>query len=226
MVFLSIVVTLGAKYFSVTYYSNTGTSTQTCPSGFNSLPKQDQQQLVENNPDEFTHCYCSLLSDLDQARDQLCRTYLRQRLSAQFFQFFSSIVVLLTNAAIETVTHITAKFDRHHSEDSRNESVFMRLFVLKYINTGAIFLIDNNYSILQAFFGIQSDDSQEFTPTWYQSVGVSIMLVQLGNIFSAHGEKLYSYLMYQRRIRRSLNDPKHALTQDDLNKVSCSCLPS
>lgn len=220
MVFLSIVVTLGAKYFSVTYYNNTGTSGQTCPPGFKSLTKQQQQDLVIQSPDDFTHCYCSLLSDLDQARDHLCRRYLRQRLSAQFFQFFSSVVVLIMNAAIEAITHLTAKFDRHHSEDSRNESVFMRLFVLKYINTGAIFLIDNNYSILQAFFGIKADKSQEFSPTWYQSVGVSILLVQLGNIFTAHGEKFYSYLMYRRRIHRATTDPKTALTQDDLNKVS------
>ena len=67
MVFLSILVTLGAKYFSVKYYNDTGT-TGTCPYGFSSWDTADQKELVEADPTQYTHCYCSRLTLIEQAK--------------------------------------------------------------------------------------------------------------------------------------------------------------
>eukprot|EP01035_Chromulina_nebulosa_P019171 gene19171-25016_t len=104
-----------------------------------------------------------------------------------------------------------ADFEKHHSDDTKAQNIFIRLFLLKYINTGAIFLFESNYSILKDIYGASTQNTSEFSPAWFNSIGVTILLVQMGNIFLAH--------INRRRLHRSRHVPKAALTQDDLNKA-------
>ena len=48
------------------------------------------------------------------------------------------MVVLMVNTAIELIIRVAARFEKHHSEDTKGESVFIRLVVLNYINTGKL----------------------------------------------------------------------------------------
>lgn len=45
------------------------------------------------------------------------------------------------------------------------------------------------------------------------------MIVQLGNIITAHIDPIWNYIMFKRRLKNASTNPKVALTQDDLNKL-------
>ena len=56
--------------------------------------------------------------------------------------------------------------------------------MLKYINTSLVFFINNNRDILGEVFGIDAPARRDiFTSDWFNNVGVTLMLVQLGDIF-------------------------------------------
>ena len=106
-------------------------------------------------------------------------------------------------------------FEKHHTEDGKSRSIFFRLFVLKYINTSLVFFINNNSDILGRVFGINNVPTRRdiFTADWFNNVGVTLMLVQLGDIFLSHGFKCfqYVYFLYQRSTGTYLS-------QDELNR--------
>jgi len=106
-----------------------------------------------------------------------------------------------------------ADFEKHHTEDAKGPSIFFRLFVLKYINTSLVFFINNNGDILGRVFGIEVRTRGVFTPPWFNNVGVTLMLVQLGNILSSQSTGIARYIYHHRR--RSTGT---YLSQDELNR--------
>eukprot|EP01031_Cornospumella_fuschlensis_P008434 gene8434-10394_t len=98
-------------------------------------------------------------------------------------------------------------------------SIFIRIFLLKYINTAAVFLINNDNVILREVFGLHTKSTTEFTADWFNQVGTTIILVQLGDIFNAHAPHIYKFIKFLRSKRLAKKDPGRYLTQDDLNKA-------
>lgn len=187
LIFLSVVVTFGTKYFEVTG-STSSDSTVLCPEHFSSLSRSQQQVIVENNP-QYTDCYCSSLNDLQQASDSLCNAYFKHRVYSQLLTFLSSMVVLMINTVIDISILAFANFEKHHSEDGKGRSIFIRNFILKYINTSCVFLINNHY-IFRKVFNISQQSTVQFSSSWYNTVGVTIILVQLGDIISSHSNQV------------------------------------
>ena len=67
-------------------------------------------------------------------------------------------------------------YEKHHSEDTKQRSIFVRLFILKYLNTAVVFLISSDQRSLANVGNLSTD----FNLSWYESVGVLILLVQIG----------------------------------------------
>ena len=250
LILVSVVCTYTAKVLQDR--STTSSGTVLCPSGFNGLTKTQQQEAVEADS-SILHCYCDNLSYSQKGIDSTCRSYYQQQLITQLVTYFASIIVLIVSIFMEFVMQAFSNLEKHQSEDTAYRSVFLRLFALKYINTSAgvypspsipspilstrcisltphtphpppplVFLINSNIQWLLQIFGT-SGNSTEFSADWYKTVGVSIILVQIGSIATSHAKKLWDYYRYRSRIRTALrrqdSDHPTVLTQDELNKL-------
>ena len=219
LIVISVVCTYVAKILQDR--SNSAAGTTLCPTGFNSLPQSTQVAAV-NSDSSILHCYCDNLSYSQQATDKTCREYYKQQVSMELVTYFASVVVLLINVGVEFIMQAFSELEKHQSEDTAYRSVFLRLFALKYINTSCVFLINSNIQWLAQIFGSKGN-SVEFSGDWYRTVGVSIVLVQLGSIILAHSKKLWDYFRYKRLLRlarkRQDTDRPTVLTQDELNKL-------
>ncbi|KAJ1418322.1 hypothetical protein B484DRAFT_400519, partial [Ochromonadaceae sp. CCMP2298] len=213
LIIFSLIMIFSARYLE---QINAKSAAGLCPADFGDYSKAEQQAYVEDNED-MLGCYCDQLSTYQQGRDSLCRNYLRQSVQAQTFTYFASFVVLLVNVLIEYVLKALSSFEKHNSEDARGKSTFLRLFILKYINTSLVFFINNNNVLLEVFFGIATDSTTEFTADWFNTIGVTVILVQIGDVFSCHGDNLWKYYSFHRskRLSRTTVIP---LTQDELNQ--------
>ena len=113
-------------------------------------------------------------------------------------------------------------YEKHHSEDTKGNSVFLRLFILKYINTAVIFFINGNNTVMNSIFGNAIVSSDNFSTTWFNTIGVTIILVQLSDAFFTHSAKLWEYFNYRYTLDKYLKTTageKKVLTQNELNKM-------
>jgi hypothetical protein len=56
----------------------------------------------------------------------------------------AAFVVLVINNFIDMFLNKSGKFEKHHSADAQERSIFIRMFVMKFINTGASCLALNH----------------------------------------------------------------------------------
>jgi hypothetical protein len=133
--------------------------------------------------------------------------------------YFASLVVLIINILIEKTIKLASSFEKPHTADEQGMSVFLRIFVLKYINTAAVFFISNDNVILRKVFGLHTSSRVEFDPTWFNQVGTTIILVQLGEVVNAHAPRLFNLIKFYRNKHLACSNPGAYLTQDDLNKA-------
>lgn len=191
-----------------------------CPDGFFDLSTEEQQDAVDINSD-LLHCYCDQYSFSEQTGDSYCSKYARQNLVADLFVYLAAFVVLCTNGAISLfLSRISAHYEKHHSQDSMEKSIFHRMFVLKLINMGVLFLTMNFWVSYLDQMGIVYESTQNFSTQWYKTIGVSMTLVQGGNIFGPHMYKFFFFRRAKKRRQAAVEDPVHGgLTQIDLNKL-------
>lgn len=214
MIFISLAMIFSAKYLEEV--NNQESANELCPSDFDTYTVEEKELYVEENPDQLS-CYCDELSTVEQSTDPLCRNYLRKNVQSQLLTYFASLIVLLVNILIEKVLKWLSAYEKHNSEDARGTSTFLRLFILKYINTTLVFFINNNNVILQQIFGVVTKSTTEFTADWFNTIGVTVILVQMGDIFSCHGDVISKWFFFHRR-KRAARVNELALTQDDLNQ--------
>jgi hypothetical protein len=219
LIVLSLIMIFASKYVSITAGNNGGTTSgdSVCPSTWDSMTAEEQIAWIKANKED-AHCYCDNLSPLDQAQDgSHCRHYLIKNIESQVLLYFASFVILLVNYLMEKLLKFSSKYEKHHTNDGLNNSLFYRLFFLKYINSAGIFLINNNNIILRSLFGVSISSSPNFTADWYNTVGVTIILVQLGDMINCHSDILYKCYQYYNRRNLSFKHPEQRLTQDELN---------
>ena len=219
LILISVVCTYVAKILQDRNQVTSGSAL--CPGGFSSQSRAQQQAAVRTDP-QILHCYCDTLSYAQQSTDQDCRGLWRQSINTQIVTYFASVIVLIVNIVMEFTMQRFSNIEKHQSEDTQGRSVLMRLFALKYINTSCVFLVNANVPTIAGITS-QNRASVEFSKDWYKSVGVSILLVQVGNIVLSHAKKFYDYFMYKRAIRKAKMDEANkdvsVLTQDELNKL-------
>ena len=93
--------------------------------------------------DKF-HCYCSRLEAADQINDRVCVQYYRDSIVSLCLQAFAVFAVIGMNMWITMHINKMAKhYEKHHSMDTEEASVFTRVFLLKFVNTGLLYLIIN-----------------------------------------------------------------------------------
>lgn len=191
LIVISLIMVFSSKYLEETATNNGSSQSNLCPESFGDWTKDDQRNFVDDNPSEL-YCYCDQFSTIGQAADSYCRDYLRKNIQSQVLLYFASMIVLAVNFAIDKAINFSSSYEKHHTSDGKGMSMFMRIFILKFINTAAVFLINNNNVVLQRVFGVEAPSTAEFSSDWYNQIGTTIILVQLGDIFNAHAGKVYN----------------------------------
>ena len=217
IIIISVIVTYGENVLANKTIRTYNTDTL-CPESFTTYTREEQVQYVADYGDDYLHCYCDILPEYRQARDNLCQDYLKSKVRAQFLNYFASLIVIFVNALLELFISYMTSVEMHHSDDSQASSLFVRLFVLKYINTSCVFLINNNPTIMKSL-GVGTSTDIEFSGTWYSTIGVTILLVQLNSIIIPHMYPLFQVWMRQYRLYRAKKNPSLVLDQATLDKM-------
>ena len=96
---------------------------------------------------------------------------------------------------------MAGSFEKHDSLDSMESSNMTRVFLLKFVNTGCLILL-YNVKLIQSIVGVRFDDPQNFNIDWFETGGVSMIIVMCINIVSPHIGSLIQYRSYRGRIRK------------------------
>jgi len=212
---ISILVTFMAREFQDSAEREAGG--EECPANWGEMDTDEQQDVVKQNS-EMTHCYCGDLGIVEKFEDNVCFNLAKSQILSDSLTFFASLIVVLMNDFFVFLMRKMARVEKHHSVETEEGSMFRRIFLLKFVNTGVIILLLNS-EILKEFLGIEIVSSDEFSTEWFMTSGVSIILVMMFNILGPHLPPLYRYLKMQEKIENAKEDPFVALTQEELNTL-------
>lgn len=164
-----------------------------CPLEFAEWSTARQIETIEADV-AYTHCYCSLYDWSEQASDKYCKGYWKDTVISLAFQLFAIMFQVGTNMLLQMLINKRAKLEKHHSLDGFENSVFVRLFFLKFICNGLLYLIINT-ELVAAFVG-DVGFSADFSTAWYSDVAPLIISLSLGLAPSAEGATLMRYYGY------------------------------
>lgn len=217
LIAISVIVTFATKYLQQAAITSAGTLL--CPSDFTDYTAYDKITLVQAESG-YLHCYCTELKWLDTFTDTYCKDYAYNQLKAGSLQYFSSIIVLVVNSLMEYTIQVMAEVEHHHSHDTKEMTIFFRVFLLRYVNMSCVFLINNIEDILSSLSAsTTSASSLEFSSNWYFTVGVTITLVQIGSVISSQVSNLMDMFFHSLKVDYAKVDSTACLTQDELNEL-------
>lgn len=216
LIAITVIVTFATKYLQQVAISSAGS--ELCPSDWSDYTNAAKIAYFEADSG-YLHCYCSDLDWLDTFSDVYCKTYAYHQLQAGCLQYFSSIIVLAVNSLMEYTIQVMAEAEHHHSHDTKEMTIFFRVFLLRYVNMTCIFLINNETDILSSLSVNDAVTSLEFSSNWYFTVGVTIVLVQIGSIFSSQVTNIMDMTFHRLKVNYAKLDSSVCLTQDELNEL-------
>ena len=214
---ITILITFTSRILQQVTRGSGGTGT--CPSNWDSYSDTDKKSAVGLDTN-ILHCYCD---NPRYATDSICYDYLQDTAVSTFITLLASFIVSIINYLIGKLIKYLATFEKHHSITRREKSLFIRLFALRVINMGIIFLINQDRYYISSTLNIVYTYDPNLSTEWYYTVGVSVILVQIqmaaGNFYG-----LFKYFMWRRKQELAKNDPLIALSQSELNKLYLGCL--
>ena len=196
-----------------------------CPDGFFDESLDGQLELIRNDID-LSHCYCSTLSVFDQWSIHQCHDNISAKAKATVTGYGAGFIVVFMNIFFTWLMDKAGVFEKHQSLDRMETSNMVRVFLLKFVNTGFLVLLYGQ-KWLQRLVRISFEDASEFNVDWYATGGTSLMTVMFLNIISPHVGAFIGYFRHKSKIRRlekslavdkETND-KHRIwyTQEELN---------
>ena len=223
-ILLSIFFTFRAREFRLDAMEKMQT---VCPQSFLDLNEEDQYDAVlENN--SLTDCYCTNLDTQEQLGESICASFVRNQIKATSMTYGAAFMVAFMNMFFTILMDRAGSYEKHCSLDEMESSNMTRVFLLKFANTGLLVLLYSS-AFIQTIVGVKFEDPHNFNVEWFETGGVSIIIVMIINIFSPHLGSLFSYFRYRSRIakvERNLTDDyetddkyKIWYTQEELNNV-------
>jgi hypothetical protein len=140
---------------------------------------------------------------------------------AETAAFFLACVIALNSYLFEQcVKWMAEHFEKHHSRETMEQSVFTRLLFFKLVNCTLIFLVCNNQwfqTMEPAYDPDITDDANEllalyiikhshepsvvdFDYSWYANVGLMLMLVQIVTTLTSHIGMVQQWYRYKAQI--------------------------
>jgi hypothetical protein len=222
---LTTVVALMAILFSVTltflardYKSKVLiNASKPCPEGFFDQSMENQLDLIGNDVN-LSHCYCSTLSVMDQYNIHQCHDHIKAKAKATAMGYGAGFIVVFMNAFFTWLMDKAGVFEKHQSLDRMQTSNMVRVFLLKFVNTGCLVLLYGQ-EWLQRLVQIRFDDASEFNVAWYATGGTSLMITMLLSIISPHVGGFVGYLRHRSKILRLEKSLTSNLETNDSHRV-------
>ena len=152
-----------------------------------------------------------------------CVQWAKDRGSSIGLVVAAALSVLVINNLLALFMRLLTDFEGHHSYDSLNASLALRLFFAQFFNTGVLMVVINaSAQPLQKTLPSQFKTGQysDFTTGWYENVGAQLLTTMFFNIITPHLYPLFAYALYrwQHREARWPALVKAAKSQRDLNE--------
>ncbi|TYZ65544.1 hypothetical protein PybrP1_007721 [[Pythium] brassicae (nom. inval.)] len=139
-----------------------------------------------------------------------CKTWATSFVETQLLSFVSVVMVVLVNVLLARVLDVLVAMEKHHTASSQVVSRVTKVFLAQFCNTALLMVVINanldyfvDQSAAAAFarsaLPILTGKYSDFTPAWYNDVGVALMLTMIINTFSPHVYAVLNYLALEAR---------------------------
>ena len=129
---LSVLTTFMARDFKSKVLMN---ARLPCPAGFFYQDSEGQLNLMKANMN-LSHCYCSTLTLIEQWKINQCHDHLTTTSKATVTSYGAGFIVVLLNYFFTWLLDKAGDFEKHRSLDEMGTSNMVRVFLLKFVNTG------------------------------------------------------------------------------------------
>lgn len=99
------------------------------------------------------------------------------------YSMIGSVAVVLVNFILTQLMDFLSLFEKHHSLNSKALSTSFKLFIMQFINTSLLLLLINN-NLTERIFKY---------PSWFETIGKSIMYSMVFNIVTPHMFQILKY---------------------------------
>jgi hypothetical protein len=153
----------------------------------------------------------------------LCADWFNTFLAIQALIYGSAAITLAVNIVVRVFITCLVSFERLSSKTDETKSRAIKLFLLQFLNTGALVLI-LNAQVDTNFVVLRRGDHRDFSAAWYSTVGVSFAVVMLANVIIPHLTPAFFACQGSCKRcwdRRCLLRERYtrALTQEQLNNI-------
>lgn len=137
-----------------------------------------------------------------------CKTWATSFVTTQFFSFLSVLMVVFINVLLAKILNVLVGMEKHHTESSQVVSRVIKVFLAQFCNTALLmvminanlnYFLDNSSKFEFSSLPILNGKYSDFTPAWYNDVGVALMLTMIINTFSPHVYVVVNYLSLELR---------------------------
>jgi hypothetical protein len=126
---LSVVTTFMARDFKSKVLEN---ARLTCPA----VDLMDANLSSSQTTSDLPHCYCPTLSIIQQWENNQCHEHLTTIAKATAASYGASFIVVILNYFFTWLMDRAGDFEKHRSLDEMERSNMVRVFLLKFVNTG------------------------------------------------------------------------------------------
>lgn len=213
-VLLSVLMTFTARDFKTTVLE---AASKPCPEGFFDQDPSYQLELV-NYDIRLAHCYCSTLGYAGQWNIHQCHDHIKDQSKATATSYSAGVIVVVMNTFFTLLMDRAGHFERHQSLNQMETSNMVRVFMLKFVNSGCLVLLYGQ-KWLQKLVGIYFEEASDFNVDWYSTGGSSLIIFMFLNVFAPHVGSFVAYFRHRAKIRkleRSLTKDKET---DNSNKI-------
>jgi len=115
----------------------------------------------------------------------LCADWFNSFLQVQSLIYGSAAITLVVNIVVRGVISSLVSWERLGSLTDETASRALKLFLLQFLNTGALILI-LNAQIDSDFEVLRRGEHRDYSAAWYRTVGVALTIVMLANVVIPH----------------------------------------
>lgn len=134
-----------------------------------------------------------------------CKTWATSFITTQLLSMLSVLMVVFVNVLLAKILNVLVGMEKHHTESGQVVSRVTKVFAVQFCNTALLLVVINanldyfldddqqRSSLRLSSLAILNGKYSDFTPAWYNDVGVALMLAMVLNTFSPH---LYAVVNY------------------------------
>lgn len=119
-----------------------------------------------------------------------CKDWYNDYLIQNAYVALTAIIIVAINSILQIILQKLSKFEKKHTKTQEIYSNTIKMFVIQYVNTALIILLmnwslSNDWTFLKGWL-ILDGEYEEFTRPFYTTVGSTLSLTMILNIFTPH----------------------------------------